>query len=132
MFALGLHTSLKHRVVWISSHGMVMADTCFFMFLKKRDFLRSKDLSDLVQGDLVTYVDQHFNLPIHIGVATAADRVKSKWGMGGLLVEHQLLEVPAAYGSPTEAYCQPDASEVEDLLDEYGNFIQGVSPSETR
>jgi hypothetical protein len=122
MYAFRLHTSSKHREICEALGASVFADTCFFLFLKKRGVLRSKNPSSRQPGDLVVYINH--GLPIHIGVTVAEGRVISKWGTG-LLLEHDILEVPASYGKEIEAYGSLDYEAVENLFIQYANFIGG-------
>lgn len=119
-----LHTSGKHHEISDACEGTVFADTCFFLFLKKRKILQATDPSIRRPGDLVVYVNH--GLPLHIGIAVAEERVVAKWGTG-LLLEHGIMEIPASYGSTVEAYEPPDYPAIEKLFVEYGRFIGGAA-----
>lgn len=124
MYAFRLHISAKHREICGAFEGSVFADTCFFLFLKKRGVLQRKNEACRQPGDLVVYINQGW--PIHIGIAIPNRRVASKWGTG-LLLDHAILEVPASYGKQVEAYDPPDHAEIERLFVQYGNFIGGAA-----
>ncbi|HEX9466262.1 MAG TPA: hypothetical protein VGB82_26995 [Alphaproteobacteria bacterium] len=51
---------------------------------------------DAQEGDTIVY--QENEKPVHAGVIVGGDLVRSKWGDGGRLFEHPMLEVPASYG----------------------------------
>lgn len=107
-YALGLCTSATYLAVASrSSNPNVHADSGFARWLLDRQLLQPRPQPG--SGNVVIYFDD--TLPTHAGVLQGR-RVLSKWGTG-FWFAHDLLEVPASYGSRTEFFAAPRPETVE-------------------
>lgn len=57
--------------------------------------------------------------PKHIGFSTSKDQVVSKWGVGGPLIKHGLLDVPSLYGSDIKWYRWSEEYNVLELIEQF-------------
>lgn len=92
----------------------------FMVFLLEKHYLDEVKGDDAEGGDLIVYFEN--GKPTHAGILTESRRVISKWGKG-LLLEHQLFEVPAIYGNEYRFYKSPELSICEDAFIEYSETM---------
>lgn len=89
----------KPEFLAIDSRGfnVVIAGPNFLHWLLAKELLTEVAEPDACEGYLVLYFDQNGRIK-HAGLTLGNGRVESKWGKGGLL-QHDIFEVPASYGS---------------------------------
>jgi hypothetical protein len=73
----------------------VGADKRFFFYLYRNNKIKEISLNNVKDGDWIIYYNN--DAPAHAGKITK-NRVTSKWGKG-LLLEHEINEVPEQYGN---------------------------------
>jgi hypothetical protein len=100
MHALNLDTSAIHFRINSSTDPAIYASSCFVFFLMSNRILVEKDKRYRDDGDLLLYFSG--DLPVHAAKAVGT-RAVSKWG-GGLLVDHEILDAPANYGSQVRCF----------------------------
>lgn len=92
----------------------------FMIFLLERQYLSEIEEENAERGDLVVYFEE--GKPTHAGILKESRRVISKWGKG-LLLEHQLFEVPAIYGNECRFFKRPEVAACEDAFIEYAETM---------
>ena len=92
----------------------------FMVFLLEKQYLAEINEKNAKCGDLIVYYEA--GKPTHAGVLKESRRVISKWGKG-LLLEHQLFEVPAIYGNACRIFERPELSVCEDAFIEYAETM---------
>jgi hypothetical protein len=120
-YALGLVNSLEYLGIRESEYRAgyfqpLGADNRFVTYMLEFGFLGEIAPSEAKEGDLIVYFDD--DKPTHAGVVAKNGRVTSKWGRG-ILVEHELFEAPATYGSKVKYYGMVDIKCCEDAFIEY-------------
>ncbi len=102
--ALGLIYSEEYKNVLEHQKGWkirpVGADKDFLLFMLWNKYLNEIDSLDVQDGDIIVYFNS--DVPTHAG-NMLRERVKSKWGKG-LLLEHEIYEVPELYGEEVKFY----------------------------
>lgn len=87
-----------------SGRKVFFAGSEFARFLTQRGKLQEISQNEARPGDVVIYFDDE-EMPEHAGrIVADGKRIKSKWGGGGLLLEHRLYEVPESYGEVVRFY----------------------------
>lgn len=92
----------------------------FMVFLLEKQYVTEIKEEDTECGDLIVYFAE--GKPTHAGILMESRRVISKWGKG-LLLEHQLFEVPAIYGNRCRFFERPELSVCEDAFIEYAETM---------
>lgn len=116
MYALGIESSAEYFAMSTHCPENVHASTDFLHFLYDSGTLIERH--NYEQGCLVTY--SHERRFRHIGRVVDGGLVRSKWGIGNLY-EHQLLEVPATYGTEIRLF---DELDTEDVLNAFYQYAQ--------
>lgn len=119
-YAFDLSLSSVYRAALDFQHGWkinpVGADHRFVQYL-----LDNSELAELAASDSdISCIVIYFNgvAPTHAG-KFINDRVHSKWGLRGLLLEHNLDEVPSSYGDEARIY---ERLPVDDCIDAFARF----------
>ena len=121
MHALGLHDT-PGGPSKTAPDDKKLVDGCFVRFLLTRGVLKDKgDPTKREPGDLLIYEKEGY--AVHAGLATRDKRVVSKWG-SGLLLEHEILEVPYSYGRMVRCYEPPNIDVIERLFLQYSRFMR--------
>jgi hypothetical protein len=121
MFALGLH----QREAWPEGTDIErdasLIDSCFLVFLERRNVLVRHDARLRQAGYIAAYYNH--GLMVHAGVVQPDRRIVSKWG-GGLLLNHEMLEVPSTYGDTVTCFEPPESEHLQPLLRAYVEFMR--------
>jgi len=96
--------------------GSTFAGAEFIEFLLTHHLLKFRDEGDQHADDLVMYFEGEVFR--HVGRVLESGRVLSKWGTG-CLWEHQVWEVPRAYGDVVRYFVGPNEQQSYDLFLKY-------------
>jgi len=112
------YKNILERLPWrINPIG---ADKKFVIF-----FLRNNSLEEIQikrDGDFIIYFEK--NQPTHAGKLTK-NRIRSKWGKG-LILEHEIDEVPELYGNEVKYYKSISSEDLIDLFISYAEEEHGI------
>lgn len=126
MFALGLH----QREAWPESADIerdaALIDSCFLAFLERRNVLVRHDGRFRLPGHIAAYYNH--GVMVHAGIVQSDRRIVSKWG-GGLLLNHQILEIPSTYGEIDSCFEPPEFEHLRHLLRQYIEFMRRPASS---
>lgn len=95
----------------------VGADKDFLLFMLRNNNLNEVDFPDVQDENIIVYFDS--SQPTHAGNMLKG-RVKSKWGKG-LLLEHEIFEVPELYGNEVKFYTNIP---FEDCIDAFISYAE--------
>ena len=108
-----------------SGREVFFAGSEFARFLTQSGKLQEISQNETRPGDVVIYFDDD-EMPEHAGrIVADGKRIKSKWGGGGLLLEHRLYEVPESYGEVVRFYRTILTKEAEGAFLEFAKSREG-------
>ena len=125
-YAFDLIYSDEYKATWDWQQGWKLnpigADKDFVLFALSKNILYEVDFKDAKDGYIIVYFND--SQPTHAG-KISKKRVQSKWGKG-LLLEHDVSEVPVLYGNEIKIYKNLSFDDYIDTFIEYAeaNEIQ--------